>query len=226
MDPFDQYEQELQRRLEVIKQKTKQLQTLNGEPRKSAITECERILEEARLNLDRMEQISKSGGLGERERQIRLQGKCRTYVSDLSRLQQNLQHNALIANTFGGSSFRGNMDDDPNDMQFDQRKQLLVSHQKLDDTSASLHNAHQISVATENIGADVMHNLHGQRQQLERTRDNLGLIDDNMTRGRKILSSMARRIATNKLILAFIIILLLATDGMIIYFKWIRRLVH
>jgi vesicle transport through interaction with t-SNAREs protein 1 len=47
-------------------------------------------------------------------------------------------------------------------------------------------------------------------------------VDDHVRTSRTILTGMARRVATNKMILAFIILLLVAAIGSIIYLKWIK----
>jgi len=107
----------------------------------------------------------------------------------------------------------------------DVRSQILVGTQTLDESSERLVNTHRIAVETETIGENVLGEMNTQKQTLERARDNLSTIDDNVTKGRRILSSMSRRIATNKLILAFIILILLAANGLVIYFKWVRTLV-
>lgn len=55
----------------------------------------------------------------------------------------------------------------------DQRMRLLHGNQKLDETSDRLQNTERIAVETEGIGVSVLGELSNQRQQLERTRDNV-----------------------------------------------------
>jgi len=51
-------------------------------------------------------------------------------------------------------------------------------------------------------------------------------VDDNMRTTRTILLGMSRRAITNKVILVFIIFLLLASIGLVIYLKWGRGLIN
>ena len=67
----------------------------------------------------------------------------------------------------------GQEDPYSNDWQADQRGRLLVSTQRVDASSESLMNAHRIAIETENVGTNVLSELHTQRQQLERARDNV-----------------------------------------------------
>merc|ERR1711977_198511 len=61
-----------------------------------------------------------------------------------------------------------------------------------------------------------------QRERLLATTDRINRADDNITKSRKILSVMARRILQNKVIMFGIIAMLVGSIGMVIYFKFIR----
>jgi len=169
-----------------------------------------------------------------RERRNRLETKIRQYNGEINKLARDLQSESLfVTKNAGGNNFnsngnqkggRGGYDDEYS--REGHRQQILEGHQKIDDGHERLLNAHRIAVETEDIGREVLTDLSQQRKQLEDARDNLQQIDDNMTKSRKILSAMTRRIATNKMILAFIILLLLGGNVMIIYFKWIAPFVN
>merc|ERR1711933_419989 len=59
-------------------------------------------------------------------------------------------------------------------------------------------------------------------ENITHARDTLHGVDDNITKSRKILSVMARRILQNKVIMFGIIAMLVGSIGMVIYFKFIR----
>jgi vesicle transport through interaction with t-SNAREs protein 1 len=42
--------------------------------------------------------------------------------------------------------------------------------------SRRLENAHRIALETEDVGADILRNLRGQREQIEHTRDTVGFL--------------------------------------------------
>jgi vesicle transport through interaction with t-SNAREs protein 1 len=214
---YVQYEQEFSRKINTIKSKIAQVRKLTGENKKNTVQEVERLLEDAKHTLRNMEEyVSKTNNRS-------LQQKNRSHLNELTGLQRDLQNAQM--DTFARNPEYG-YSDDIEAQNMDQRMRLLHGNQKLDETSDRLQNTERIAVETEGIGVSVLGELSNQRQQLERTRDNLGKIDDNITRSRKILASMSRRIATNKMILAFIILILAAAIGLIVYFKWLSPLIN
>jgi len=225
MDLFEQYEREYIRSTNVIRERQNRLSELSGEKRKNAIYETERMIDDAKQLISNMEQALKSST---RERQRRNEPKIKGYEAELSRILRDLQSSASSSlGPAGPSSNRFGRSDDDDSIRNNQnyRLQMLEAHSTLENTNDRLVNANRIAVETQYIGEGVLTDLHTQRETLEKAQQNLYTIDDNMTRSRKILGAMSRRIATNKIILAFIILLLLIGNGLIIYFKWINPLV-
>lgn len=59
--------------------------------------------------------------------------------------------------------------DDPS--AFSSRTRLLAGTERLEDGTQRLQNAQRIALETEDVGADILRNLRGQREQIEHTRD-------------------------------------------------------
>lgn len=70
---------------------------------------------------------------------------------------------------------------------------------------------------TKNIGAETTQKLKEQTEQLARAEDGLNEIDDNLKLASKQLRSFARRVMTDKLILGFACLLVLAIIFIIIW---------
>lgn len=66
----------------------------------------------------------------------------------------------------------------------------------------------------------ILQDLHRQRETITNARSTLHGVDDNITKSRKILSVMARRIMQNKAIMIGIILLLFGSIGLVVYFKY------
>jgi len=150
--------------------------------------------------------------------------KMRTFASDLTRVEKDLERANLV-----GGSYQKQDDsylDDYQVKEVDQRRKLIENTGRVDESTQRLMNAHRIAIETEDIGASVVNELSSQKQTLLRTRDNLNLIDENMTRSRRILSAMSRRIITNNFILVGIILILLLAIILVSYFKWIRHFIN
>jgi len=149
-----------------------------------------------------------------------LNSKLKGYESDLTRIQRDFKsaRSALAKDGGRGQLFEGASNDDYSSKSTDQRERLLAGNEKLNDSSTKLKRAQQTAVETEDIGAGILNNLYGQRDTLNRTRDNLKAADDNLSRSRRLINVMGRRVSTNKLILAFIILVLLGAIGLVLYF--------
>ena len=100
------------------------------------------------------------------------------------------------------------------------RSRLLQGTQMLNRTTESIARSHAVSAETDAIGQDIITELGTQRESLVRTRERLHETDADLSKSRKILNSMARRVMTNKLILIFIIFLELAVLGGVVYWKF------
>jgi vesicle transport through interaction with t-SNAREs protein 1 len=69
------------------------------------------------------------------------------------------------------------------------------------------------------LGTQILGDLHRQRETMVHARDTLHGADDNIGRARKILSNMSRRMFQNKLIMGGIIAFLVAAIALIIWVK-------
>ena len=171
------------------------------------MNEAERSLEEARAVLRKMGPIAR-----DLPQRAQLQMRIRAYDSDLQRLEKSL----LVAVPTPGARAGG-----VEELESTQRGKLVSGLERVDRTGARLEHTEVVSAETEAIGVGVITDLHGQREVLEGVDGKLSVVDDNTTRARRILINMARRIATNKLILALIIFVQIVTIFFIIFFKWI-----
>lgn len=104
----------------------------------------------------------------------------------------------------------------------DQRQRLLGAKNVVDETSASLDRTTRSLMETTEIGVATTIQLQQQREALLRSQDNLKQTDDFLSKSKRALTRMRRRLMTNKLIQAFIILLELGILGLIIYLKYYR----
>ncbi|CAL8274243.1 unnamed protein product [Merluccius merluccius] len=103
-----------------------------------------------------------------------------------------------------------------------QRSLLLQGHESLASASQSIERSQRIAAETDQIGSDIIEELGGQREQLDRTRTRLVNTGEHLSRSRKILRAMSRRLMTNKLLLAVIILMELAILAAVVYLKFFR----
>lgn len=72
---------------------------------------------------------------------------------------------------------------------------------------------------SQDLGASILRDLHGQRQTILSTRETLHGADDNITKARKVLSNMSRVMLQNKIIMGGVIVFLLLAIALIIWAK-------
>uniref|UniRef100_A0A8C8DI80 Vesicle transport through interaction with t-SNAREs 1B n=1 Tax=Oryzias sinensis TaxID=183150 RepID=A0A8C8DI80_9TELE len=154
--------------------------------------------------------------------------KLRLYRRDIGKLQRDMK---TFAPGFGPAPLTSHGDRQglysPENQQSthlqSQRALLLQGTEYLNNATQSIERSQRIAVETEQIGTDIIEELGGQREQLDRTRDRLVNTGENLSRSRKVLRAMSRRLMTNKLLLAVIILMELAILGAVIYLKFFRK---
>jgi len=65
-----------------------------------------------------------------------------------------------------------------------------------------------------------MNDLNEHDNKMNRIIGNLGTVNDISNSAKKVMGIMGRRVVTNKLVMAIIILVLLAAIGLIVYFKF------
>ncbi|CAL8283817.1 unnamed protein product [Lota lota] len=103
-----------------------------------------------------------------------------------------------------------------------QRALLLQGQASLTSASQSIERSQRIATETDQIGSEIIEELGGQREQLDRTRNRLVNTGEHLSKSRKVLRAMSRRLMTNKLLLAIIILMELGVLGAVVYLKFFR----
>ncbi|KAF9947423.1 hypothetical protein BGZ70_002690, partial [Mortierella alpina] len=101
----------------------------------------------------------------------------------------------------------------------DQRTRLLYGTDRLAQSSRRLQDSHKIALETEALAAGVLSDLRGQREQIIYSRNTLQEADSSIDKASRTLKGMARRMATNKLIIAAVIALLVLLILFVAYRK-------
>jgi vesicle transport through interaction with t-SNAREs 1 len=103
----------------------------------------------------------------------------------------------------------------------DQRARLMQGTDRLQDGSRRLEEAKRIAAETEAIGISTLEDLNRQREQMERTKDTLQSADTWITKSQGLVRTMQNRLATNKVLSASIIVMLIALILIIVYWKYL-----
>ena len=184
---FSNYEAELKLLQAQLSQKLDQIPELSGEPRKAAISQAERALEEAnemlgsmRLEKQNIPQSSKQ----------KVNQRFRNYESDVDAAKRKLKSMQDDKAALFGKRY---MDNPGSDEQLEQRQQLLSGTERLERSSGRLQESQRIALETEDIGRNTLADLSRQRETIEHTRGALLESEGYTDRSNKTLKGMARR---------------------------------
>lgn len=115
--------------------------------------------------------------------------RFRNHESDVDAAKRKLRSLATDRAALFGSRYS----DNPNDVQLEQRQQLLSGTERLDRSSQRLRDSQRLANETEGIGASTLADLHRQREVIQHTGDTLLESEGYVDRSVKTLRGMARR---------------------------------
>lgn len=177
---FDSYASDFTQLTESITTKLdKDVASQSGEARKATLRRVEMEVEEAEEIISQMEiEINSFPNSLKSTYSVKLRG----YKAELDRLSASLRKSmqqSSSSNRFATSDSTGfNEDLESGRSSFDtqaQRQRLLQGTATLDDGSRRLQDSHRIALETEDLGADILRDLRGQREQIENSRDTVSL---------------------------------------------------
>ncbi|XP_042356519.1 vesicle transport through interaction with t-SNAREs homolog 1B [Plectropomus leopardus] len=210
---------------EELKLMPERAETCHGEERKRLVRSFDERQGEAEEVLQGMEDELRVAPSSYRNA---MNTKLRMYRRDLGKLQRDMKTSVP---GFGASfhtaerSHQGiysSQNQQSTHLQ-SQRALLLQGTDSLNNATQSIERSQRIAAETDQIGTDIIEELGEQREQLDRTRNRLVHTGENLSRSRKILRAMSRRLVTNKLLLGIIIIMELAILGAVVYLKFFRK---
>ena len=207
------HESEFQHVFGDLKDKFEQLKLSapGGSELKSAIARIDDGVEESLEILERMQ--SEVQGIPTNQRS-QYNTKIRGFRRDVDAIKRECRKLADESNRsqlFGGSGGSQSGIDSAgySDDASEQRQQLLNSQQRLERSSDRLREAQRVGNETEQVGAGILNDLRGQREQIVNSRNTLTDADSYIDKSLRTLRSMARRMAANRMISYAIIAVLI-----------------
>jgi hypothetical protein len=186
---FGSYEAELKLVQADLSEKLEQILELSGEPRKAAISQAERALEEADELLDQMRLEKQNIPTSTR---AKVNQRFRNYEADVDAARRKLTALSTDRSALFGSRYT----DEPagsSDAHLEQRQQLLSGTDRLDRSTQRLKASQALANETESIGAGTLADLHRQRETITHTHGMLLESEGYVDRSVKTLRGMARR---------------------------------
>jgi len=181
-----------------------------------------------RLEIEEAEQVVRDMDLSSRNVPnygVKIQQKITEYRTDVEKLKTTLRkmESQVLATDERDSLFAGGIREDMLATSATQRSSVLGTTDKLTNSSRQLKDALITAEETQQNSATILENLDEQTNTMKRIREGLGKINDSLNRGKRLLRIMSRRVMTNKLILALIILLILVGIGVVIWLGFFRK---
>lgn len=198
----------------------------SGEKRKNLIREIQRELDDAQRLLEDLQVEAKAAPHPFR---LQMNNRIKQYRQDLQNLKRKVTQNEIssASNNRNQLFARSNQLDDESTsssaLVANNRSRLLQMNETIDRTTETVYRTQQIAAETDQVGIAVVDELGTQREALIRTKERLVDTDVNLSKSRRILRSMYRRVMTNKLILVVIIILELGILAFVVWFRFFKK---
>lgn len=190
---------------------------LGGEQKKQKVSEVKGGLEDAESLIRKMDLEARSLPPSVK---AALLAKLREYKTDLNNLKTEVKR--ITSSNVNQAARDDLLESGMADTQMasaDQRGRLLMSTERLNQSSDRIRESRRTMLETEDLGVSILQDLHQQRQSLLHTHNTLHGVDDNISRSKKILTNMSRRMSRNKWIIGSVIAVLVIAIILILYFK-------
>ncbi|KAK6487280.1 vesicle transport through interaction with t-SNAREs-like protein 1A-like isoform X2 [Huso huso] len=185
---FETYEQDFGTLTAEITSRIGKIPKLGGDEKKNMVVNVEKQLEEARELLEQMD-------LEVREIPVQSRGmhstRLKSYKQELEKLEKDFKRSRIAYS----DEVRDELLGDDGNSSASQRAHLLDNAEKLERSSRRLEAGYQIAVETEQVGQEILENLHHDREKIQRSRDRLRETDANLGKSSRILTGMLRSVS-------------------------------
>ncbi|XP_058788376.1 vesicle transport v-SNARE 11-like isoform X1 [Vicia villosa] len=190
---------------------------LDGEQKKQKLSEIKSGLEDADTLIRKMDLEARSL---QPSTKATLLAKLREYKTDLNNLKNEVKR---ISSTNVNTASREELLElgrvDSLSVSNDQKGRLLMTTERLNQSTDRITNSRKTLLETEELGVSILQDLHQQRQSLLHAHTSLHGVDDNISKSKKILAAMSKRMSRNKWIVGSLMAALVLAIILILYFK-------
>ncbi|XP_067909018.1 vesicle transport through interaction with t-SNAREs homolog 1A isoform X6 [Heterodontus francisci] len=185
---FEVYEQDFGTLTAEITNKVGRIPKLSGDDKKCMVANVEKQMEEARELLEQMD-------LEVREIPLQSRGlfntRMKSYKQELEKLEKDFKRSRIAYSD--EVNLRNELLGDDGNTSENQRACLLDNTERLERSTRRLEAGYQLTVETEQIGQEILENLHHDKEKIQRARERLRETDTNLGKSSRILTGMLRR---------------------------------
>ncbi|KAJ4780467.1 Vesicle transport v-SNARE family protein [Rhynchospora pubera] len=215
---FEGYERQYSEIFDSLSQKCTSAAALDGEQRRQKVSEIRSEIEDAELLIRKMDLEARSLQPSVR---AGLLVKLREYKSDMTNIKNEVKRiNISNSKQVTREELLESGMADSFAVTSDQRGRVLMSTERLAQSSDRIKESRRVALETEELGSSILQDLHNQHQSLLHAHNSLHGVDENIGKSKKILAAMSKRIDRNKWIIGGVIAALAFAIIIILYFKF------
>nr|QNH82210.1 vesicle transport v-SNARE protein 1a [Sogatella furcifera] len=200
---IDVYEQQYAVITADVTSKIGRLSSLSGGERRHVISELDKLFDEAK---ELMEQMGLEVHELKSADQSKLKNRIESYKAELKRLEQEFTNAKKNINSQNGYSDRIELYSESISVNEEQKQRLLDNAEMVERTGKKLTAGYQVLLETEDIGNQVLRDLHSQRETIQKSRSRLRETNAELGRSNRIINSMINRSLQHRFILTAIAI--------------------
>ncbi|XP_019120323.1 vesicle transport through interaction with t-SNAREs homolog 1A isoform X3 [Larimichthys crocea] len=190
---FEAYEQDFGTLTAEVTNKIGRIPKLSGEEKTQLVLNVDKQLEEVRELLEQMDLEVREIPIQSR---AMYNSRLKSYKQEIEKLEKDFKRSRIAYSDEVRNELLGD-DASSSENQLiklrEERAHLLDNTEKLERSSRRLEAGYQIAVETEQVGQEILSNLHGDREKIQRARERLRETDANLGKSSRILTGMLRR---------------------------------
>ncbi|XP_015818084.1 vesicle transport through interaction with t-SNAREs homolog 1A isoform X1 [Nothobranchius furzeri] len=214
---FEAYEQDFGTVTAEITNKIGKIPKLSGEEKTQLVLNVDKQLEEVRELLEQMDLEVREIPAQSR---AMYNSRLKSYKQEVEKLEKDFKRSRIAYSDEVRNELLGD-DAISTESQLiklrEERAHLLDNTEKLERSSRRLEAGYQIAVETEQVGQEILSNLHTDREKIQRARERLRETDANLGKSSRILTGMLRRIIQNRILVFVLGAVILLTVILAIY---------
>nr|XP_057918683.1 vesicle transport through interaction with t-SNAREs homolog 1A isoform X1 [Doryrhamphus excisus] len=216
---FEAYEQDFGTITAEVTNKIGRIPKLSGEEKTQLVLNVDKQLEEVRELLEQMDLEVREIPVQSR---AMYNSRLKSYKQEVEKLEKDFKRSRIAYSDEVRNELLGD-DVSSSENQLiklrEERAHLLDNTERLERSSRRLEAGYQIAVETEQVGQEILSNLHTDREKIQRARERLRETDANLGKSSRILTGMLRRIIQNRVLVFVLGAFILLTIILAIYFN-------
>uniref|UniRef100_A0A3B3R7C0 Vesicle transport through interaction with t-SNAREs homolog 1A n=1 Tax=Paramormyrops kingsleyae TaxID=1676925 RepID=A0A3B3R7C0_9TELE len=210
---FETYEQDFATLTAEITSKIGRIPKLAGEEKTQLVLNVDKKLEEVRELLEQMD-------LEVREMPAQSRGmynsRLKSYKQEMDKLEKDFKRSRIAYS----DEVRNELLEGEGASSENQRAHLLDNTERLERSSRRLEAGYQIAVETEQVGQEILANLHSDREKIQRSRDRVSAAEFNLSLIVTSLLCLFHRVIQNRILIFVLGAVILLTIVLAVYFNF------